>query len=104
MSQNGFHFQQDGNHLQVALTIPTFDAQVAENFQQGIAETWSDNIHEVTIDIHSVEFIDSSGVGALLAVRKRLPPNAPPVTLVRPQCNVTSVLEMLRLHRVFRIA
>ncbi len=103
MSEECFRFTNRNDDLHITLATSQFDAQVAEQFNEAVQLRWADNIQSVSIDMQAVEFIDSSGVGALLALRKRLPQEAPAVSLVGTQPGVTSVLEMLRLHRVFRL-
>ena len=51
-----------------------------------------------------VDFIDSSGVGALLGVYKRLSGDEPNLQLKRLQPPVQSVIELLRLHTIFDIS
>jgi len=57
----------------------------------------------VFADLASLDFIDSSGVGALLSLYKRLPPPNPSVKLLRVKPTVQAVIELLRLHRIFEI-
>jgi anti-sigma B factor antagonist len=64
---------------------------------------WSPAVSAVTIDFSDVDFIDSSGIGALLGVQKRLKASDEPVTLLNARNSVIEVIELLRLHRVFRI-
>ncbi len=54
----------------------------------------------VCVDLSRVEFVDSSGVGALLSLYKQVEGK---MRLERPTPAVLSVLELLRLHRVFEI-
>lgn len=103
MSEEWFRFQELEDELRITLATAQFDAQAAEQFNEAVKSRWSESIQSVSIDMQAVEFIDSSGVGALLALRKRLPMEAPAVSLQGTQPGVTSVLEMLRLHRVFRL-
>ena len=50
-----------------------------------------------------VAFIDSSGIGALLAVQKKIAEVNEAIELHTSQSNVISILELLRLQRVFHI-
>ena len=59
-----------------------------------------------------VEFIDSAGVGALISVHKRFPhapgarpidPTHQPVSIVNASPAVLTIIELLQLHRVFRL-
>ncbi len=94
---------EDTSHLLVSINQSKFDAASAGDFKSLIEENWNDNLNRVTIDMSQVEFVDSSGVGALLSVQRQMPPNGEPVSLKGPRPNVVSVLELLRLQRVFRL-
>ena len=50
-----------------------------------------------------VEFLDSSGIGALLSVYKRLEPRRGERQLLNVKPAVQSVFELMRMHRIFDI-
>jgi anti-sigma B factor antagonist len=50
-----------------------------------------------------VDFLDSSGIGALLSVYKRLTTPQSIMRLVDVKPAVQSVLELMRMHRLFEI-
>lgn len=89
--------------LEITINEAKFDAACITDFKSRIDGVWDDSVKSVKIDFSQVEFIDSSGVGALLSVQKRMPPKSEPVTISQPRPNVVSVIELLRLHRVFRM-
>lgn len=89
--------------LQVKIAVASIDASNANELKTRIKEVQMPSIENAKIDLSSVEFIDSSGVGALLAIHKFLEPNGARVVLMNPSPAVLSVLELLRLHRVFQI-
>ena len=65
---------------------------------------WRPDIGDVTVDLSQVDFIDSSGMGSLLSIHRRLPETHAPVRLINVRPGVQSVLELVRLHRVFDLA
>ncbi len=79
------------------------DAASARDFKKECDTLWKPGIDRLTIDLRDVGFLDSSGVGALLSVYKRLPAGQPSVKLLNTQPAVQSVIELLRLHRIFEI-
>jgi anti-sigma B factor antagonist len=89
--------------LYLTVNAPRLDAASARDFKQACADAWRDGIERLTIDLDAVSFLDSSGVGALLSVYKKLPPDQPSVNLVKVQPPVQTVIELLRLHRIFTI-
>lgn len=90
--------------LHAALSINRLDASSSQDFKKQVEAIWSPEVSRVELDFEKVDFIDSSGVGALLGVYKRLPGDEPNVRLKRVQAPVQSVIELLRLHRIFDIS
>ncbi|MEM6821011.1 MAG: STAS domain-containing protein [Verrucomicrobiota bacterium] len=91
------------NVLKLAFKISRLDASCARDLKAEFTEIWKDGIQSVEIDFSKVEFIDSSGIGALLSVHKKLDPNQGGVLLLNVQSQVQAVIELLRLHRIFEI-
>jgi len=56
------------------------------------------------LDLSSVTFLDSSGLGMLISLHKTLRSRNGMVRLLKPAPNVRQILELTRLHRVFEIA
>ncbi len=99
-----FHFSYpDDQHLAIKFGEPKFDAASAAAFKEELDGHWRPTVRQVTIDFAAVQFIDSSGVGALLSVQKRMPAGSEPVVIAGARPNVVSVIELLRLHRVFSL-
>ncbi len=96
--------QVDNGVLRVELGVIRLDASASRDFKQQVEAVWSPDVTEVEMDFGRVGFIDSSGVGALLGVYKRLPPSDSPVRLTHVQAPVQSVIELLRPHKVFDIS
>ena len=57
----------------------------------------------IVLDLDKVRFMDSAGLGDLVAWKKRALQLGGDVRLIRPQARVRDVLELTALTRVFRI-
>jgi anti-sigma B factor antagonist len=57
----------------------------------------------IEVDLSQTSFLDSCGLGALIALHKTACDRGGKVSLLRPQSAVERVLELTRLHRVFQI-
>lgn len=57
----------------------------------------------VELDLAATRFIDSSGLGALLALHKQVMSRGGSVRLLYPQPAVQQILELTRMHRVFEV-
>ena len=78
------------------------DAAVAEKFKEEAVAQAGRSGRPIHIDLGRVEFVDSSGLGALVGVLKAVG-DADRLALVRPARQVRTVLDMTRLSSVFRI-
>lgn len=58
---------------------------------------------QVTIDFRQTTFMDSSGIGALIALMRKLPPSSPSIKLINPSRSVQKLMEVCHLHRLFEI-
>ena len=57
----------------------------------------------VEIDLSNTDFIDSCGLGALIALHKTACARKGTVRLVNPRPSVQQVLELTRMHQLFQI-
>lgn len=83
--------------------VNRLDAASSRDFKKQVEALWSSEVKSVEFDFSTVDFIDSSGVGALLGVYKKLPEGGASVRLRNVKAPVQSVIELLRLHRIFEI-
>lgn len=89
--------------LQLVVKVKRLDASVAREFKNELQAAWTDKVRAVTIDLGDVEFVDSSGIGAMLGVFRRLGTQNASVRLLKVRAPVQSVIELLRLNRVFEV-
>lgn len=103
MEKYPFSLNPAKTKLKLSIREAKLDASSVPAFKQAIDRCWVDSIREVVIDFSEVEFIDSSGIGALLGIQKRLHSDSMPVVIAGAKPNIVSVIELLRLHRVFSL-
>lgn len=58
---------------------------------------------QVTFDFCNTTYMDSSGIGALIVVLRKLPMGAPPIKLIRLSRSIHKLMEVCHLHKLFRI-
>ena len=75
-------------------------AQLREAGEKSVQEVGCTGLR---VDLSAVSFIDSSGIGALIAIRNAGDTAAVPVVFANPSPKVTSVLDITRLSDVFTI-
>lgn len=80
------------------------DAHNAQELKDYLQEIFSAGYNRLIIDLGSVRFIDSSGLGALVSGFKNAISRQGELRLCALQPQVRSMFELTRLHRVFEIS
>lgn len=78
------------------------DAAVAVDFKDAFRALTSDREGAVVLDLSKVAFLDSSGLGSVVAVQKLLGEDRP-LELAGLQPAVGKVMQLTRMHTVFSI-
>lgn len=94
--------RRDGQTI-LTLREERIDAHNSGELKDRIMKALEQGGHGVVIDLHEVQFIDSSGLGALLSGYKNANLRSSSFGLVGLQPRVKSMFELTRLHRVFEI-
>ena len=63
----------------------------------------SESFHNVVLDCHGIDFMDSSGLGALIALLKRVSEAGGDLKLARLPPKVRMVFEITRAYKIFQI-
>lgn len=84
-------------------TTERLDIEVAAEFRSRLLSLIDQGHRRIVVDLQDVAFIDSSGLGALVSALKTLKRGNGDgdVRLARVQPSVTTLLEIIRLNRVF---
>jgi len=107
-----FEVSPNGRTLEIKVNSRKFDVSLAKEFRAAVDSVWVQGLANVNIDFTSVEFIDSAGVGALISVHKRFPaapsgrsidPAHQVVAIINASPAVLTIIELLQLHRVFKL-
>ena len=97
-----FQFQTGSHAFHIIVDELCFDASNADRFRHEFNAHCPDFIQAADIDFTRVEVIDSSGIGALLNIRKRI--HLPIPVALRNSCPaVLGIIQTMRLHRVFQL-
>lgn len=84
--------------------ITELTAAKSTAFKNDVRDNLGDAIKEVIVDCSLIEFIDSSGLGALISVNKAADQHGAELSLKSPSPTATQLLELTRLHRVLKIS
>lgn len=91
-----------GDALHVTVAEARIDSAVAIRFKERMRELAAGGPDRVVLDLSRVEFLDSSGLGAVVAVMKLLEPDRR-LELCCLTPTVAKVFRLTRMDRVFTI-
>lgn len=88
--------------LVVTAKMPRIDAAIAIQFKDDMRDACDGGPARVVLDLGDVDFIDSSGLGAIVATMKLLAPDQK-LELATLSDNVDKVFRLTRMDSVFAI-
>jgi anti-sigma B factor antagonist len=91
-----------GDTLRIS-EIPDLGAANANAFRDQARAALTEDQKDIEVDLSRTSFIDSCGLGALIALHKTVCARKGTVRLLKPQPAVQQVLELTRMHHIFRI-
>jgi anti-sigma B factor antagonist len=80
-----------------------FDALMAKEFKNSIADLIDTRQVKIAIDMKEIDFIDSSGLGALVGSLKGVSGVQGEIRIAGLSPEVRTIFELTRLHRIFDI-
>jgi anti-anti-sigma factor len=96
---------ENNSGIGVVTVHGTLTAAIAESFRSQFA-AWHQSepdIKRVVIDLGGVTFMDSTGLGAVIGLLKRVAERGGDVTLARPQKTVKLVFQITGADRIMKI-
>lgn len=91
-----------GEILQIS-EVPELTAEHSSAFRERARAALGPGLKQIEIDLSQTAFIDSSGLGALIALHKTACSRGGGLRLLYPQPPVRQLLELTRMHRLFEI-
>jgi anti-sigma B factor antagonist len=89
---------------ETTLTIDgTLDAVTAPDLRAVVDQLVNDKRKSVTLELSSLRLIDSSGVGVIVSLFKRIRANGGQVKIVGLRDQPRAIFRLLRLDRVFPV-
>jgi anti-sigma B factor antagonist len=94
--------QKIGSNVILAVLEPRLVADKAQPFKDAVGRYYTNGPISLVLDLAKVEFIDSTGLGAILSVLKRMPKGSE-LLVCRLNEAVTNMFMLTRMYRVFTI-
>jgi anti-sigma B factor antagonist len=83
--------------------VQELNASNSNGFRDQVHAAMTDSLKNVDIDLSKTAFVDSCGLGALISIHKTICLRKGVVRLLRPGPEVSQILELTRLHRIFEV-
>lgn len=94
---------RENNSVVLKLNTERLDAAIASNMKSEMLDCLASNsAKRVVVDLGSVTFVDSSGLGALVSVRKNIPPDHD-MEIRNMNEFVGKVFTLTKMDRVFKV-
>jgi len=93
---------QEGNVVRLKILEKRLDARSADSLKGKIAELIEAGNNRIALDISEVQFVDSSGLGAIVSALKQLGGKGD-LVVGGARNTVLSMFKLTRLDRVLRI-
>ena|SRR5438270_12017932 len=94
--------QDDGDTLRIS-EVTELGAASSNAFRDQARAAFGPAHKHIEIDLSQTTFIDSCGLGALIALHKTACSRKGAVRLINPQPPVNQILELTRMHHIFQI-
>ena len=94
---------REGGVAVVAPTVKRLDASVAPAFKQAVVQLVEGGDTRLVLDLQNVEFLDSSGLGAMVSILKAIGGRGA-VAVCNARGPVQGLFQLTRMDRVFPIA
>ncbi len=91
-----------GDVVVVSAPLEKLDMSTANEFKRMMAPIIKEN-KRVVLDMNSVSFVDSSGLGAILSCLRELSSEGGDLKLCQVQKRVRVMFELVRMHRILNI-
>lgn len=91
-----------GSYTVVTVLETRIDAEVADDFRAEITQIAQRGNRRLLLDLSEVAFVDSTGLGAIVASFKQLGPDGD-LAICGAQDSVGSLFRLTRIDKVFRI-
>jgi len=96
----GYTRTDDGDETKLVID-GTLDAVTAPELRPALDQLVGENRKLITIDLSALKLIDSSGVGVLVSLFKRVRANGGDVRITGLRDQPLAIFKLLRLDRVF---
>ena len=94
--------EQKGDKAVVRVSYQALDAHTAKDFRTDLDAICEEH-SQIVLDLEGVEFVDSAGLGAIVASLKQLRAGGGEIRICSVQKPVRALFELVRMHKLVEI-
>ncbi len=79
------------------------DIATASQFNDAIREQIKKGLPELVLDLTDMEYIDSTGIGILMDIKKNVLPKAHSLVLLNPKRSILKLMQLTGADQIFEI-
>lgn len=79
------------------------DINTVDEFRKEVLEKYDDKDSDIFFDLSDLEYIDSTGLGAIIAVYKKVKEKGRNLTIVRAKKNIKKLFFITELDKIFNM-
>ena len=79
------------------------DVSTADKLKEHLHYLADDNILDLKINLENLDYIDSTGLGAMIGVLKKLKTDNKEIYIINPKSNVKKIFTITGLDKIFKV-
>ncbi|MGF0040243.1 STAS domain-containing protein [Peptoniphilaceae bacterium SGI.131] len=93
---------EENENLRVFLS-GDLDINTVDEFRKEVLEKYDDKDLDIIFDLNDLEYIDSTGLGAIIAVYKKVKEKGKNLTVVNAKKNIKKLFFITELDKIFNM-
>lgn len=89
-----------GDQLLIEIRENRLESSIAPEFHEYVKKATPEGLQTLILDFETLDFIDSSGLGAIVAIKKSLPAEVD-IRICCSNPNVINIFKLTRMDQVF---
>ena len=79
------------------------DVSTADKLKEHLHNLADENILDMKINLENLDYIDSTGLGAMIGVLKKLKTDNKEIYIINPKSNVKKIFTITGLDKIFKV-
>lgn len=94
------NYEESKNYWHVEITGEV-DIHTSSNLKEALNNILNDREADIKLDCMNLSYIDSTGLGVLIGILKRVKKNDNNIEIVNPQSNISKLFSITGLDKIF---